>query len=123
MGNIVHAIDNGDSLWRTMWIGDTIHSDGGKWLAKNNGGEDAVLLLVYPQVSTAFTVDALKGYKGRTLCVAGTQCRNGFTGFRDILIDEWLDKEQNGQWEKIIQTPLPSFAGKDEALYVFERRV
>lgn len=25
-------------------------------------------------------------------------------------------------WEKILQVPLPSFAGKDEALFAFEKK-
>lgn len=129
MNITVYAIDNGDSIWRTMWIGDTIKADGAKYLTQSsytsqgggNGGKDAVLLLVYPQVTTAFTTAVLKAYKGSTICVAGTQNRNGFTGFKDILIDEYVLGELK-DFEKIIQTPLPSFAGKDEALYVFERK-
>jgi hypothetical protein len=27
------------------------------------------------------------------------------------------------EWQKIFQIPLPSFAGKDEALFAFERKV
>lgn len=118
----VVAVDNGDSLWRTMWIGDTVRADGGKYLASHEGGRDAVLLLVYPQATTEFTRDVLMGYKGNTLCVAGTQNGNGYTGFRDGTVEGWLEKEMEGVWEKIVQTPLPSFAGKDEALFVFERR-
>ena len=26
------------------------------------------------------------------------------------------------QWQRLLQIPLPSFAGKDEALFVFERK-
>jgi hypothetical protein len=25
-------------------------------------------------------------------------------------------------WEKVLQIPLPSFAGKDEALFIFEKK-
>lgn len=26
------------------------------------------------------------------------------------------------EWERVLQIPLPSFAGKDEALFVFEKK-
>ena len=128
-GLTVHAVDNGDSLWRTMWIGDTIKADGAQFLTSAKfaaqgggaGGKDAILLLVYPQVTTSFTTAVLNAYQGTTIVVAGTQNRNGFTGFKGELVDEWMTREMP-RWEKIVQTPLPSFAGKDEALFVFERR-
>lgn len=123
LGLTVHAVDNGDSVWRTMWIGDTIKSDAAKYLqrATNAGGKDAVLLMVYPQVTTQFTTDTLRAYKGDTICVAGTQNANGFTGFKDVGFEEYLGREK-GDFEKIVQTPLPSFAGKDEAFFVFQRK-
>ena len=116
----VIAIDNGDSLWRTMWIGDTLKTDAVKYLEKNGGCRNAVLLMVYPQVTTEFTVKSLMGFQGNTLVVAGTQCANGYTAFQNVLVDEWL-KDKRPEFEKVVQTPLPSFAGKDEALYVFQR--
>lgn len=89
LGLTVHAIDNGDSVWRTMWIGDTEKTDGAKYLTQRaNDGADAVLLLVYPQVTTSFTTSVLKAYKGSTIVVAGTQNKNGFTAFKDVLIDD-----------------------------------
>jgi len=63
----------------------------------------------------------LKAYQGTTIVVAGTQNRNGFTGFKGELVSEWMAREMP-QWAKIVQTPLPSFAGKDEALFVFEKK-
>lgn len=64
----VLAIDSGLSEWRTVWIGDTVTSDGVKWLQGNNGGKDDVLLLVYPQVGLEFTSKVLKSYS--KLCLA-----------------------------------------------------
>lgn len=120
MGMTVHAVDNGDSLWRTTWIGDTFKSDGAKYLQRHDGGKDGLLLLVYPQVTTHFTKSVLHAYTGSTICVAGTQNKNGFTGFKDMTFDEYMAKERS-EFKKIVQTPLPSFAAKDEALFVFER--
>ncbi|KAI9710823.1 MAG: hypothetical protein M1828_002021 [Chrysothrix sp. TS-e1954] len=117
----VNAIDNGDSIWRTMWIDDTVKADGAQFLTKNNGGKDAALLLVYPQVSTDFTRSVLKAYQGDLICVAGTQNSNGFTSFKNETIDQYLIREEP-DFEKILQTPLPSFAGKDDALYAYRKR-
>ena len=146
----VWAVDNGDSVWRTMWVGDTVQVDGRKFLRElgrsgqqgsrskitkggsietpstkaeeddASGAKSAVLLLVYPQVSTHFTVSALEEYKGDTICVAGTQNQNRFTGFKEESFEEWMSRERPG-FEKVIQTPLPSFAAKDEALFVWRR--
>ena len=80
-----------------------------------------MLLLVYPVVGAGFTAKVLDAYKGDTICVAGTQNQNGYTAFRDRRIDEYIEAEKP-EFEKIIQLALPSFAGKDEALFVFERR-
>lgn len=123
-GVVVHAIDNGDSLWRTSWIGDTIRTDAAKYLQRKETerGRNAVLLLVYPQASGSFTSDTLKAYEGDTVCVAGTQNDNRFTGFRSETVEEWMGREIPG-FEKVVQTPLPSFAGKDEAFFVFRRRM
>lgn len=121
LGVSVAAVDNGDSVWRTMWIGDTVKQDGAKYLAAKQGAEGEVLLMVYPQVSTHFTRSVLEAYKGGLVVVAGTQNRNGFTAFRDEVVDEYVAREMP-QFEKILQTPLPSFAGKDEALFIFQRK-
>jgi hypothetical protein len=37
-----------------------------------------------------------------------------------MTFDEYMEREQPG-WTKVVQVPLPSFAGKDEALYVYQR--
>ena len=117
----VKAVDNLQNEYRTLWIGDTIVKDGEKFLKDENGGMDAVLILVYPVVGAGFTGKELDAYKGDTICVAGTQNRNGYTAFRDRRIDEYIEAEKP-EFEKTIQLALPSFAGKDEALFVFERR-
>jgi len=59
----VIPIDNGMSEWRTMWVGDTVQADGVQWLQKNDGGKDAVLLLVYPTVGNEFTSKMIKAYR------------------------------------------------------------
>lgn len=120
MGVSVQAVDNMQSEYRTMWIGDTLIEDGEDYLKEKKGCKDQVLLLVYPIVSSDFTSRILDAYKGDTICVAGTQNRNGYTAFKDRRIDEYM-KMEKADYERTIQIPLPSFPGKDEALYVFER--
>lgn len=134
-GLTVHPVDSMQSEWRVNWVGDTAVSDGVKWLGRNGGGGDMVLLLVYPVVGGtgvagtegsregAFTRDLVRAYRGDTLAVVGTQNRNGYTGFRAQTMDEFMAREHGGDggWVKVVQIPLPSFAGKDEALYVFQR--
>lgn len=114
----VIPIDNGHSEWRTVWIGDTIATDGIKWISSN--GADKVLLMVYPQVSDDFTGKVIRAYKGDTIIVAGTQNSNGFTAFATETIDKWMSREMPA-YQKVCQIPLPSFAGKDEALFAFIR--
>ena len=113
----VTPVDNGDSVWRTMWVGDTIKADAAKVISKQRAGaNDAVLLMVYPQVTTGFARETLDAYKGDMVCIAGTQNDNNFTADVGALM-----RARGDQWEKILQTPLPSFAGKDEAFSVFKK--
>lgn len=121
MGVSVHAVDNLQSEYRTLWIGNTLIRDGEKYLKDEKGCKDAVLLLVYPIVSSDFTSRVLATYKGDTICIAGTQNRNGYTAFKDMTIDEYMKVEQ-ADYKKTVQIPLPSFPGKDEAFYCFERQ-
>jgi len=118
----VIAVDSGQSRFRTLWIEDTVNADGIQYIKRQRGGGKAdILLLVYPIVSgDGFTEKAIRAYEGDSVCVVGTQCRNGYTGFKDVVMDEWMEKE--GGWEKVCQVPVPSFAGKDDALFVFRRR-
>ena len=78
-------------------------------------------MLVYPQATGNFTAPILKRFLGDVIVVAGTQNGNGFTGFRDVRVDEWVEGNLS-EFELAVRMPLPSFAGKDEALFVFLRR-
>ncbi|KAL9613042.1 MAG: hypothetical protein Q9167_002388 [Letrouitia subvulpina] len=120
MGVAVDAVDNLQSEYRTLWIGNTVVQDGDKYLNDKRGAKDALLLLVYPIVSFDFTARVLSAYAGDTICVAGTQNRNGYTALKDKVIDEYVAAELS-HFGKTVQIPLPSFAGKDEALFVFEK--
>ncbi|CAG9940764.1 unnamed protein product [Clonostachys rosea f. rosea IK726] len=127
-GLTVHAVDNMQSEWRVNWIGDTIISDGIQWLRRNANGQNMVLLLVYPIVGGGvgggteggFTRNLVNTFRGDTIAVVGTQNGNGYTGFKNVTMDQFMVREQP-EWTKVVQIPLPSFAGKDEALYVFQR--
>ncbi|KAJ9155627.1 Transcription factor nrm1 whi5 [Pleurostoma richardsiae] len=129
-GVAVVPVDSAQSEWRVSWVGDTVIADGAKWLGRreNDGGRGMVLLMVYPVVGGGvaggveggFTRGLMAAYKGDTVAVVGTQNRNGYTGFRDMTMDEYMEREQK-DWTKIVQIPLPSFAGKDEALFIFQR--
>jgi len=132
----VVPVDSGLSEWRTVWIGDTVVSDGVKYLQQHQDGKDQVLLLVYPQVGADFTGKVLRAYskctviswivdltnaipEGDTIVVAGTQNANGYTAFAKETIAEWMAREMP-RFVKVLQIPLPSFAGKDEALFCFQ---
>lgn len=119
----VRAVDNQLSEYRVCWIPDTINVDGKAYLEKSvDGGRGCVLLLVYPQATGDFTAGVLRAFKGDTIVVAGTQNGNGFTGFREQGVDEWVEENLQA-FELVVRMPLPSFAGKDEALFVFRRKL
>jgi len=117
-GVSVVAVDNLQSEWRTLWIGDTVVADGERFL--RGRGEEVVLLLVYPIVGGEFTRKVVEAYKGDTVVVAGTQNASGYTAFRDRTIEGFMAERG---WRKEVQIALPSFAGKDEGLFVFRRDV
>ncbi|KAI1742047.1 hypothetical protein F4680DRAFT_54342 [Xylaria scruposa] len=126
----VTPVDSAQSSWRTNWVSDTLIADGASYLRETRGGaRDAVLLLVYPIVGGGvaggseggFTRGMLDAYGGDTVAVVGTQNHNGYTGFRNMTMDEFMAREHGDEWIKVVQVPLPSFPGKDEALYVFQR--
>ena len=76
----VVPVDNGLSEWRTVWVPDTVTSDGVQYLQKNEDGRKQVLLLVYPQVGADFTGKILRAYSeliGRDMCnfVLTSSCR------------------------------------------------
>jgi hypothetical protein len=117
----VRPIDVGISEYRVTWVKDTILIDGKQYLKEHDGGKGCVLLLVYPQATGDFMGPMLKAFEGDTIVVAGTQNGNGFTAFQDMVVDEWVNKNLTA-FECTVRMPLPSFAGKDEALFVFQRR-
>jgi hypothetical protein len=53
--------------------------------------------------------------------VVGTQNENRYTGFSDCTTEKWFEIEMAG-WELYCRIPMPSFAGKDEAMYVWKRK-
>ncbi|KAI0540337.1 hypothetical protein GGR58DRAFT_141808 [Xylaria digitata] len=127
---LVTPVDSAQSSWRTTWVHDTLIADGAAYLrTTRSGAKDALLLLVYPIVGGGvaggreggFTRSMLDAYDGDTLAVVGTQNHNGYTGFRDVTMDEFIAREHGDEWIKVVQIPLPSFPGKDEALYIFQR--
>ncbi|KAK7739832.1 hypothetical protein SLS62_011182 [Diatrype stigma] len=137
-------VDSKQSVWRTMWVRDTVEADAAEWLAKTSSSrgedknkdagdeegidDDRVLLVVYPIVGGGvaggeeggFTRGLLRAYRGDTLAVVGTQNRNGYTGFLGRSMDEYMAAEEPA-WTKVAQVPLPSFPGKDDAMFVFQR--
>ncbi|KAH4052436.1 hypothetical protein HBH49_101590 [Parastagonospora nodorum] len=118
----VRAIDNQLSEYRVSWVKDTIKADGLTYLHKEvNNGKGCILLLVYPQATGNFTGPILKAFQGDTIVVVGTQNGNGFTGFQDQVIDDWVEKSLPA-FQLTLRMPLPSFAGKDEALFLFQRK-
>ncbi|KAI2637641.1 hypothetical protein GGS26DRAFT_419384 [Hypomontagnella submonticulosa] len=137
----VVPVDSAQSSWRVTWVSDTVIADGADYLRKRRkkskhapqtsgpDPEEPVLLLVYPIVGGelaggeegGFTRRMIDAYAGDTLAVVGTQNRSGYTGFRDMSMDEYMERERSGEWVKVVQVALPSFPGKDEALFVFQR--
>lgn len=119
----VLAVDNLSASWRTTWIPDTIPTNGLTYLQNplNNGGADRVLLLVYMVTAGTFTRDVLKAYKGDTVVMVGTMNSNRYTGWKDCGVEEFFEREMKG-WRLGVRLPLPSFAGKDEGIFVFLKR-
>ena len=120
LGVSVQAVDNLQSQWRTVWIGDTVVKNGDRYLKEGKGCKEMVLLLVYPIVGAEFTERVIEAYQGDTICVVGTQNGNGYTAFKDRTIETYMEERKD--FTKTVQIPLPSFAGKDEALFIFEKR-
>ncbi|KAI4148354.1 MAG: hypothetical protein LQ340_005124 [Diploschistes diacapsis] len=120
VGLNVVPIDNQQSTFRCNWVKDTVLTDGVAFLKSRKGASEDVLLLVYPVVGGDFFNKMLEAYKGDRVVVAGTQCQNGYTGFADKTIDMWIEEEKP-EWTLEVRIPLPSFAGKDEALFVFKK--
>jgi hypothetical protein len=129
----VTAVDNGFSKYRMMWVENTVKADGIDWLRNNRGGEGRVLLLIYAITSGSFTKRTLEAYKGDTVIIVGTQNENRFTNFSKYKIEDWFHTvnsiaiNESGPgtplWKLECRVPLPSFPGKDEALYVWKKGV
>ena len=115
-------VDSMASEYRTMWISDTIKADGVEFLRerKHSGRSHDVLLMVYPVVAGNFTGRAIKAYTGDSIVIVGTQNANGFTGFGDCTVEEWFQEEMAG-WKLACRIAMPSFAGKDDAMFVWRR--
>jgi len=117
----VTAVDSIASEYRTMWVSDTVKSDGVEYLSKNAGGKGRILLLVYMVTAGTFTKRVIHAYKGDTIVVVGTQNANRYTGFNTCTAEEWFEKEMQG-WELRCRILMPSFAGKDEAMLVWNKK-
>lgn len=118
--NVV-AVDNMESEYRSMWVSDTIKADGVEYLKNNAGGSRKILLMVYMVTAGSFTKRAVLAYKGDIIVVVGTQNANRYTGFSDCTAEEWFEKEMPG-WEMVCRIIMPSFAGKDEGMFVWKRK-
>lgn len=114
------AVDNIASEYRTMWISDTVKSDGVEYLKRHDGGGRRILLMVYMVTAGTFTKRVIQAYHGDTIVVVGTQNENRYTGFRDSTVEEWFEKEMTA-WQLVCRIAMPSFAGKDEGLFVWKR--
>lgn len=121
MGINTVAVDNMASEYRTMWISDTVKTDGVAHLQKHNSGREKVLLMVYMVTAGTFTKRLLKEYKGDVLVIVGTQNANRYTGFADCSTEEYFEREMT-EWELTCRIAMPSFAGKDEGMYVWKRK-
>jgi len=117
----VTAVDSMASEYRMMWIPDTVNVDGVQWLKKNGGGKGRILLMVYMVTAGTFTKRVLEAYKGDTIVVVGTQNANRYTGFSDCTVEEYFEREMGG-WNMLCRIAMPSFAGKDEGMFVWSRR-
>jgi hypothetical protein len=96
-------------------------ANGVEYLKRQGGARDRVLLMVYMVPRGDFTKQVLRAYKGDTVVIAGTQNENRFTGFADMTVEEYFEREKRN-FEMMVRIALPSFAGKDEAMYVYRRK-
>ncbi|CZT50910.1 uncharacterized protein RSE6_11982 [Rhynchosporium secalis] len=117
----VKAVDNMASEYRTIWIDDTIKTDGVEYLRKNHGGKGRLLMMVYMVTAGNFTKQVLREYKGDVIIVVGTMNANRYTDFRDETAEQYFGREMKG-WGLFCRISMPSFAGKDEGMLVWKRR-
>lgn len=118
--NVV-AVDNFASEYRTMWISDTVKMDGVDYMKKNGGAKKRILLMVYIITAGTFTKRVLQAFQGGTVVVVGTQNTNRYTGFSDCTAEEYFEKEMPA-WGLVCRIAMPSFAGKDEAMFVWQKK-
>lgn len=116
----VVAVDSMASEYRTMWIPDTVKSDGVEYLKRHDGGKAMILLMVYMVTAGTFTKRVVEAYRGDIIVVVGTQNANRYTGFSDCTVEEWFEREMAG-WQLVCRIAMPSFAGKDEGFFVWKR--
>jgi hypothetical protein len=117
----VIPVDSMESEYRMMWISDTMKVDGVEYLKKNKGGSDRLLLMVYPVTAGTFTQRVLNAYSGDCVIVVGTQNANRYTSFSNFTAEEWFETNMP-TWELVCRIALPSFAGKDEAMFIWKRK-
>ncbi|KAL3422649.1 hypothetical protein PVAG01_06805 [Phlyctema vagabunda] len=114
------AVDNMEAQWRYTWIRDTIQANGVTYLKTHGGARDRVLLLVYMITRGDFTRRVLEAYAGDVIVIAGTQNANRFTGFEGSTVEQYFAAHMPA-WQLVVRVALPSFAGKDEGLFVYTR--
>ena len=116
----VEAVDDCSSKWRTMWINDVQKVDAVSFL-KRRSEEESVLLMVYPIVGGGnLTTRIIDAFKGNIIILVGTQNANRYTTFKDMTTEEFFKKR--AEWFLFVRIMLPSFPGKDDAMYVYVRQ-
>ncbi|CCG80920.1 Putative uncharacterized protein [Taphrina deformans PYCC 5710] len=115
----VVPVDDCSSTWRTGWVSDTVRADAVEFLRARDSS-DEVLLLVYPITGHGLTGRILARYHGDTVVIVGTQNRNRYTAFPDQTVDEHFALQPD--WQVVVRLPIPSFPGKDDALYVIQKQ-
>lgn len=118
----VVAVDNEQARWRHMWIADTVRAEAIEYLRRSGGARECLLLLVYMVTGQAdLTQRVLRAYKGNAIVVVGSQNANRFTTFAHASVDDYFAREMPA-FVLGARVLLPSFAGKDEAMYVYVRK-
>lgn len=117
----VVPIDDCSSTWRTIFADDIIKSDAIKFL-NGRDTKHEILLLVYPITgANHLTKRIIDVFQGDTIVYVGTQNANRYTGFQDVIVDEYFQSSMPG-WHKVVHVPIPSFPGKDDALFIFQKK-
>ena len=77
---------------------------------------------MYPTWLYSFTERLLKCFAGDIIVIAGTQAANGCAAFGSHIVDDWAASKLP-HFGFVLRVPLPSFVARDDALFVFERRL